>query len=265
MNRMSVRFRSIMGALGLLCLSAGTVLAAAAEELPPAPPEIPMHFLMLVILGLTLNVILMAAFAYLWVMWRLDHKALKQMSGLSAEMKELSAALKALQPPEPAPAEEPEAPMPEEPASDQPVKKEVVWKEFVDEFNQLAEKAKQPGCEEACERFVKEKQITLLMCLDPAAEVDGKPTPKFAPVQSVPVSGFWAYPLPETADRYAVVPNPSIPYEKKSHEEGGMKETFASNFESGVCRSISVKMPALFLNESGNWVIDQPGLIHVEP
>lgn len=267
MNRMKIRFMSILSTVGLMCLPAGIVLAAAAEEMPvpPAPPEIPMHFLMLVILGLTLDVILMAAFAYLWIMWRLDRKAMKQITALSAEMKELAEALKGQQTPEEAPSAEPDPLPAESPAPEEPMKNEVVWKEFVEEFNQLAERVKQPGGEEVCEKFAKDKQLTLLMCLDHAAEMDGQPAPKFAAVQSVPVSAFWAYPLPAAADRYAVVPNPSIPYEKQIHEEGGMKETFASNFESGVCRSITVKMPALFRNEGGNWIIDQPGLLHVEP
>lgn len=242
--------------------------AAFAEEqpmlVPPPAAVIPTSIIMMIMLALTLDVLLLIAVAYIWLMWRQDHQALRQFSGLSADLKELSKALEGLK--APAPEEIPEEiPLPEPEASGQPIKKDVIWKPFVEEYNRFAAGMKNPGAEGACEKFVKEKQIKLLMCLDHAAQENGMPSPKFTEVQSVPVGGFWAYPLPEVADRYAVVPNPMIPYEQKIHEEGGMKETFASNFESGVYRTISVKMPALMHYDGGRWIIDQPGMIRVEP
>ena len=252
--------------LGGFCLFANIAWADAAEPMPmPMPvPTIPTSFLVLVMLGLMLDVILLAAVVYLWMMWRQDHQALRQISELSSDLKEFGKALQELQQPIVNNIEDvDELPDPEIPLA--PIKKEVVWKTFVEEFNQLAANMKTVGASETCEKFVAGKKITLLMCLDPAAELNGQPSPKFVAVKSVPVSAFWAWPLPGVADRYAVVPNPSIPYEKKIHEEGGMKETFASNFETGICRKIEVRMPALFQNVNGNWIIDQPGIIHVEP
>ena len=260
------RIKKAVGLAWVFCLPAGIVWAEVAEQVPVQVPMpvIPTSFLMLVMLGLTLDVLLMIATAYLWLTWRQDRQALRQIAALSSELKELSKALEglrqlpALDEPEEIPLPAPEPPAP-------PIKKEVVWKAFVEDFNRLAAGMKEQGAAETCEKFVKEKHITLLMCLDHAAELDGQPAPKFVAVENAAVSAFWAYPLPGAADRYAVVPNPSIPYEQKIHEEGGMKETFASNFETGVCRSITVKMPALFRNAGGNWLIDQPGMIHVEP
>ncbi len=266
MNRLS----KILGTLAMLSLPACTVLAEAAEPPMGMPPQpvIPTSFIMLVMLALTLDVLLIVAVAYVWMMWRQDHQAMKQVSALSAELKELSKMLEGLKAPEPEEPEEKEPPvykpdLPEPPGP--PMKKEVVWKPFVEEFNKFAAGMKNPGSEGACERFVNENKIKLLMCLDHAAMENNMPAPKFTEVKSVPVSGFWAYPLPDVADRYAVVPNPMIPYEQKIHEEGGMKETFASNFETGVYRTIIVKMPALMHFDGGRWVIDQPGMIRVEP
>lgn len=258
------RFYKVGGMLALLLLPAGIALAEEPMPIPPAP-TVPTSIIMMIMLSLTLDVLLIIAVAYVWMMWRQDHQALKQVSALSSEMKELSKALKGLQSPEPEelPAEEIPLPKPEDPGPS--IKKEVVWKPFVEEFNKFAEGMKKPGAEGACEKFVKEKKLKLLMCLDHAAVENGMPSPKFTEVQSVAVSGFWAYPLPDVADRYAIVPNPLIPYEQKIHEEGGMKETFASNFESGVCRTIIVKMPALMHYDGGRWVTDQPGMIRVEP
>lgn len=258
------RLCKIGGMLALLSLPACIAFAQEAMPVPPAP-TVPTSIVMMIMLSLTLDVLLIIAVAYVWMMWRQDHQVLRQVSALSAEMKELSKALKDLQSPEPEelPAEEIPLPKPEAPGP--VIKKEVVWKPFVEEFNRFAEGMKKPGAEGACEKFVKEKKIKLLMCLDHAAVENGMPSPKFTEVQSVAVSGFWAYPLPDVADRYAIVPNPMIPYEQKIHEEGGMKETFASNFESGVCRTIIVKMPALMHYDGGRWVTDQPGMIRVEP
>ena len=58
-----------------------------------------------------------------------------------------------------------------------------------------------------------------------------------------------------------MVPRPNIPYDEKLYREGGLKETFASNFENGgpgaVYRHVEVKLPAIFVNKNGNWQIDR--------
>ena len=262
MNRNVLR---CMLVLGMLYLPFHTVWAEAVEQAPvPMPaPMMPTSFLMLVMLGLVLDILLLVAVAYLWLMWRRDHLVLRQMSKLLSELKDFAKDLQEAQQPMMDGLDDLDGlPMQDLP---EPIKKDAVWEKFVEEFNQLAADMKTPGAGDLCEKFVAEKKISLLMCLDHAAEVDGQPSPKFVSVKSVPVSAFWAWPMPGAIGRYAVVPNPYIPYEKKLHEEGGMKETFASNFESGVYRKIEVRMPAIFRNSNGNWRIDQPGIIRVEP
>ena len=252
----------VLGGFLLCFLPAGTVFAEAAAEAHEAAVS-PMMMLPAV-LGLVLDVLLLIAVAYLWSTRHQDRKSLARLEKLPAEVKRLSEAVEKLESQMAPPEEElPETPSePEAPA--QPMADEVVWKPFVDDFNHLANSMNVPGAKEACGNFTKSKNIKMLICLDHAAQVDGKPAPKFVAMESLEASNYWAFLLPKTVDRYAVVPNPLIPYEQKLHDEGGMKETFASNFGGSVSKKIEVKLPALFHNKDGNWIIDQPGVIHLE-
>ena len=95
--------------------------------------------------------------------------------------------------------------------------------------------------------------------------MDGSvPSPKFAEVDGVAMSAFWAWQSTAGDGRYAVVPSPLHPYDKQSHDTGGLKETFASNFEDGVYSKMEVKLPAIFRRVENRWQVEQPGLIHLE-
>ncbi len=247
------------------------VATFAAE--PPAEPSLapqgilpPMMGDMLTVLGVVLNVLLLIGVAYLWASNQQMKSKLSKVSKLPNEVAHLSKNVAALEARlAPAPAPEPKEEPAEEKPAEKPQENVPSWQPFVDDYNHLARSMDIPEAEKACENFVKIQKITMLMCLDHAAQLDGKPAPKFVPVTNVSASVYWASPLPGVADRYAIVPNPLIVYDEKMHEEGGMKETFASNYESGTCKHMDVKLPALFHNASGNWVIDQPGMIHLEP
>lgn len=136
------------------------------------------------------------------------------------------------------------------------------WDDFLADYNLLAASLDGPQKgQEACDRFCALRSIQGLICLDPAAKQDGKPAPKFVEVGQVAKSTFWAFKLPGEPVRYAVVPNPVKGYTKNLHEKGGMKETFASDFEEKDAARLQVKLPAIFGEESGQWTVVQPGIV----
>lgn len=138
---------------------------------------------------------------------------------------------------------------------------EMLWQAFVEDFNRLAGSMDVPKAEEACAEFIKTHGLKMLVCIDHAAEFAGTTAPKFTTVDQLAASTYWAYNI--EGDSYAVVPNPLVPYGERMHAEGGMKETFASNYKDGSYTSVIVKLPALFKNETGTWKIAQPGVIKV--
>ena len=147
--------------------------------------------------------------------------------------------------------------------------KRSVWQNFVDDFNSLAQSMDVPKADVACENFVGLHKLVLLDCIaHSGANIKGSQAePIFAVEKSVKGSAYWAWPLPGEKGRYAVVPKPIISYDDNLHSEGGMKETFASNFENdpgSVYRHVSVKFPAIFKKEGEKWKIEQPGLIRLE-
>ena len=53
-----------------------------------------------------------------------------------------------------------------------------------------------------------------------------------------------------------------FPYDQKMHDEAGMKETFATRYETGKSYDkLVVDMPALFSLRKDKWHIEQPGLL----
>ena len=208
---------------------------------------------------------------------------------LQAEVEALKGGAIAIAPaPEAAPAEEkapeaPEAPAKAEPAA-KPLKEKAeaaaavmplpkgepgdspdIWHDFVEEYNNVARTASAPNMEAAVKKFADDKKLTPLMCIEPAAMDGNRPMPKFISVTDIMKANFWAWAYPSDEKRFAIVPNPAIPYVEALHNEGGMKETFASNFDKGEYKEIEVKLPAIFENHDGNWIIEQPGLIRLEP
>ena len=80
---------------------------------------------------------------------------------------------------------------------------------------------------------------------------------------------FWLWAIPQNNSRFVVVPNPACLYNENLHFEGGMKETFASNYDennkSAEYTKIEVKLPAIFVHDEDTapWIVEQPGLINV--
>lgn len=136
-----------------------------------------------------------------------------------------------------------------------------VWSKFVTDYNNLAKSMNVPKAEEACANFVKSYDLHLLICVDSA---DAGNTPVYAPVDKMEISNFWAWNMTGMPEDFAVVPNPLLGYDDKLHNHGGMKETFASNYESGSYQEIQVKLPAHFIQRMGAWKIMQPGVIRLK-
>lgn len=252
-------------AMAALCLVPGTAFAAAepGQEgiLPPIMRDV------MIVLCLVLGVLLLFAVAFLWAVQQQARPQLAKVDHLAADMKAVTAELRALQsmilPEKPEEEEEelPPAPAPEEKNAPAPVSRSI-WKAFVDDFNSLARSMEVPKKDVACENFVAIHKLVLLKCR-PHKEGEAL---DFALEKSIGESEYWAWPIPGENDRYAVVPKPILAYDDKLHREGGMKETFASNFESGdpkTYHQVEVKLPAIFRNKDGKWQIEQPGLMRL--
>ena len=170
----------------------------------------------------------------------------EEIEHLKARVTELEAQMKALEPKK-APAA--------------PKKDGKPWDDFLADYNLLAASLDGPQSQEACDRFFALRQLKGLICLDPAAQEGGKPAPKFVEVAQAAKSAYWALSIGEGDKQFAIVPNPAKGYTKSLHEKGGMKETFASNFEEKDVPRLQVKLPALFSHEAGTWKITQPGIV----
>lgn len=143
---------------------------------------------------------------------------------------------------------------------------EAVWSRFVMDYNNLSGSMDVPRAEEACQAFVDNYQLRLLRCTDHDAvdETTGDHAPKFT-LAPFSISAFWAWQVPEDKGHFVVVPNPLRVYGEKAHAEGGMKETFASNYEAGKeYHRIQVRLPALLRKDSNGWHIEQPGVIRLK-
>ena len=139
-----------------------------------------------------------------------------------------------------------------------------VWQAFIDDYNNLAASMDVPKAAEACVNFVKSHKLQMLICVEPHDSASGRKTPMYAPVDETEISNFWAWPVPGQEEDFVVVPNPLPEYDEKLHNKGGMKETFASNYETGTFHQIQVKLPAHFKQHLGSWSITQPGVIRVK-
>lgn len=141
--------------------------------------------------------------------------------------------------------------------------KQEVWQGFVDDYNNLANSMNIPKAAEACENFVRNNKVQLLVCVESQKAEDGK-TLAYTAVDSVESSRYWAWNVAGRPDDFVVVPNPLIEYNEELHHKGGMKETFASNYETGSFKQVQVKLPAHFTRQQGTWKIVQPGVIRVK-
>lgn len=140
-----------------------------------------------------------------------------------------------------------------------------IWQDFVDDYNSLAASMNVPRADEACGAFIANYKAQILRLGDARAQAaSGQDDPVFVQADDVKTSGYWAWPLPGATNRFVVVPNPLHGYTQELHEKGGMKETFASNYETGEFKLISVKIPAVFRQDKKIWKIDQPGVIRLK-
>ncbi|MCR5758281.1 MAG: hypothetical protein K6F95_10305 [Selenomonas sp.] len=140
--------------------------------------------------------------------------------------------------------------------------KQEIWQGFVDDYNNLANSMNVPKAEEACDNFVHNNRVKLLICI--TRQEEGERTPVYEMVNSVGDSKYWAWNLPGQPEDFIVVPNPLQEYDEELHHQGGMKETFASNYETGRFKQVQVKLPAHFTLRQGKWKIIQPGVIRVK-
>lgn len=148
-----------------------------------------------------------------------------------------------------------------EPRQDAPEDNKAPWKQFIDDYNNLAASMNVPRAMQACENFVKIHKLATLIFYERDKVTDQM---KFAMVKEVMQSVYWAKMVPGEAGRYVVVPNPMAAYTSDLHDNGGMKETFASNYEKGgLYHQYQVKLPAMFKATLGNWRVDKPGLLRL--
>ena len=142
--------------------------------------------------------------------------------------------------------------------------KQEVWQAFVDDYNNLANSMDVPKAANACENFVRNNRLHMLICVETYDAENGGGEPLYAPVDEVELSNFWAWQVPGKTDAFMVVPNPLVEYNEVLHTQKGMKETFASNYEKGSFKQIQVKLPAHFTQRLGAWKIVQPGVIRLK-
>ena len=141
-----------------------------------------------------------------------------------------------------------------EPAKISQLKPQDPWLDFVEKYNQLAEEMSKPGQLKKCEKVVYEFKLRVLT-------YGGAMT--FRPAIDVKDSRYWAFKC--SSDEFAVVPNPMHPCDEEFHDHGGMKETYALNYQDGVYRKYFVKLPAIFTYEpSGGWQLKDAGVVNLE-
>ncbi|MBQ9441512.1 MAG: hypothetical protein IJU55_00675 [Selenomonadaceae bacterium] len=216
----------------------------------------------LLFLNLTLSIILLFAFAYLFT----TRHQTGEIAQLKDRIKKLSGSLKALEEkfqeikppkkvdtvPEPdafgmsfAKKEKP-AVAPKIPTGNQ------VWSKFIDDYNHIAGSMLVPGQLQACQKFVEENNLRMLM-----RGITGN----FLGTNSVEESNFWAWKINDSKN-FAVVPNPMKPCTGDLYEEVGLKSIFAMNFENGVYKKYEVKVPAIFTTDENNrWQLKDPGVV----
>lgn len=191
----------------------------------------------------------------------------RELKALQHDVREIKNSIAQYQVREVAPADkggaEPAVDKPKAPPAENQLQSEV-WGKFVADYNNLAKSMNVPRAQEACESFVKDYGLHLLICVESASLNDSGKTPEYAPVDKVDLSNYWAWNVTGLPDDFVVVPNPLHGYDEKLHNQGGMKVTFASNYETGQCREIQVKLPAHFSKRLGAWKIMQPGVIRLK-
>lgn len=216
----------------------------------------------LVFLSISLNVILLFAFAYLWTTRHQNGEIPKindKIKRLANDFKILEEKFQEIKPPK----KVENVPTVEAFGLNLAAKKEAavapkisagsqVWSKFIDDYNYLAASMLVPGQEKACQRFVDENDLSMLKF---------GMTGNFLPAVTVLDSNLWAWKIPN-ARYYAIVPNPMKPCTGELYEENGMKTIFAMNFQNGIYKKYIAKTPAIFnVDEKSRWQLKDPGIV----
>ena len=220
------------------------------------------------LLSIVLSIILLIALSYIWSIQRQDKDDIAKLSnavkGLSKKIKDLETMHDEKKPLEKTETILKDIPIniPTEPAieTQQPIKEQVKisnnpWTDFLESYNHIAASMAVPGQLKACENFVVENKLKILIYTG---------SMNFITAPDVKESRFWAWKL-EESNKFVVVPNPMIKYDEDLHSHSGMKETFASNYENGNYTKYFVELPAILTcDENKNWKILEPGVIKLE-
>lgn len=168
-------------------------------------------------------------------------------------------------PPEPAPAPlpspEPEPAPPPPPAEAAPVEEDPMFVAFLEQYMDVA---KEPPGE------MRERRIAGLLA-DFGAQTfsvnnksERKKDPNTKPVFHDVEDGsgdFWAIMIMGT-ENFNIVPSLNVVYDEEYHLYGGMKETYASNYDKGDPYSrIELNAPAIFSHVGQLWAPVRPGKI----
>ena len=219
----------------------------------------------LMFLGVVLSLILLVVISYIWSVQRQDRE---DISKLSSDFKQLSKKVKFLEDASNekittktvSKSETSDNESLFEDSNDikkQPIENKIkpVWDTFLENYNHIAESMAVPGQLKACENFVADNDLKILVYTGDM---------KFVFVSRVVDSKFWAWRIEEST-KYVVIPNPMITYDEHLHIHEGMKETFASNYENGKYTRYFVQLPAIFNYDKENgWKILEPGVIKLE-
>lgn len=249
-----------------LLLSALIFVPSAAFAAPMPPEEMkveprlfsPMMTDVFVVLCFIISFILIGAVIYLYMQNQNFKSHGKKINSISRDLKAAIAELHNINaylfPSKDKEEKKTVTPPPKEENAPKTVKKEV-WQEFVDAYNSLANSMEVPKADIACENFVKERGL-MLFKLESKAE--GQP-PVFA--EGDKNASYWGYKIPNE-ERFAIVVSPKLTFDEKFYKEGGLKESFASNFEDmKEIQKVTVKIPAIMSKKDGKYVINQPGLL----
>lgn len=129
-----------------------------------------------------------------------------------------------------------------------------LWEKFVAGYNMLAGSMNVPKQLEACEKFVYDNNIRMLLYGGAM---------NFLPAIEVSESNYWAWKIPDTKNIYAVVPNPMRPCDKVVYESGGLKQIFDMDYTGGVFRKYVIERPATFISGS-SWQLQDRGRLELE-
>ena len=233
---------------------------------------------LLTLLSIILSIILLIALSYIWSTQRQDKDNIEKLStivkNLSKKIKDLEAensdksslketeenlsktiSINTLKEPSIKTPEVSEISESKKNLDDQAKVSKKPWATFLENYNHIAESMAVPGQLKACENFVAENKLKILVYTG---------NMNFIAASDVRESKFWAWKIEEN-NTFAVVPNPMIKYDEDLHSKSGMKETFASNYESGDYKKYFVELPAILnFDENNKWKILEPGVIRLE-